>query len=460
VAWPDECIYLVGARNVLERGTLDTNFYLTHSLLARGHPHRDVHMPGYVLSLVPFVALRGATLEAGTTLNVMLFLLCIPLVYVIALRLLEDHWQASAAAALFTILPPFPGYLFVVYPEIVTAFVFLAGLAWLVNGSGMRHAVVAGVLFGIGPLLRETLLLALPLYLVRIPRRELLRGFVPAAAGTLLLAVPPLAQHRAVHPNAIFPGVIVDAWRSETPLSTLAQALSVNLKLNLRLLSEASPVSNPEDAVLAFLLALAVAAALAWRFLGKSVRRLALATAIALGLLTGAVAILYVFRVKGGVWGGVRVYMVWAPVLLILATPLLFRARRWWITVTLLVALCAGFVALDHSQMRFFDRYKRTDYEDQNRNARYIASYIDRYRPHRIVSRSFLYGLRAYPVEVVWSLPKSYEELRALEAAIDYEFLVIHEKKPLRRFLIRNPRYLRINKDDRGAEFLIWRRLD
>ena len=56
VAWPDEVIYLVGARNVLERGTLDTNFYLTYSLLRRGYPHRDVHMPGYVLALTPAVA--------------------------------------------------------------------------------------------------------------------------------------------------------------------------------------------------------------------------------------------------------------------------------------------------------------------------------------------------------------------------------------------------------------------
>src|SRR5262245_1501170 len=49
VAWPDECIYLASARNINERGSLDTNFYLTYSILARGYPHRDVHMPGYVL---------------------------------------------------------------------------------------------------------------------------------------------------------------------------------------------------------------------------------------------------------------------------------------------------------------------------------------------------------------------------------------------------------------------------
>jgi hypothetical protein len=65
IAWPDEIIYLVGARNVVERGTLDTNFYLTYSLLRRGYPHRDVHMPGYVLALTPAVAAFGPTLGRG-----------------------------------------------------------------------------------------------------------------------------------------------------------------------------------------------------------------------------------------------------------------------------------------------------------------------------------------------------------------------------------------------------------
>ena len=69
VAWPDECIYLAGARNLNERGTLDTNFYLTYSILARGHPHRDVHMPGYVLTLAPFVRVLGPGLVAGAALE-------------------------------------------------------------------------------------------------------------------------------------------------------------------------------------------------------------------------------------------------------------------------------------------------------------------------------------------------------------------------------------------------------
>ncbi|HEV7501896.1 MAG TPA: hypothetical protein VGQ33_17905, partial [Vicinamibacteria bacterium] len=177
VAWPDECIYLVGARNVIERHTLDTNFYLTYSLLRRGYPHRDVHMPGYVLSLVPAVSLWGATLKAAATLNVALFLACAALVYAVALRLLPDRAQALAAAGLFAVLPPFPGYLFVAYPEIVVTFVFLAGLAALLHARGLFGAALAGVLFALGALFRETLLLGLPLYLVRLPPRLRWRAF-------------------------------------------------------------------------------------------------------------------------------------------------------------------------------------------------------------------------------------------------------------------------------------------
>ncbi|PYQ47220.1 MAG: hypothetical protein DMF78_24320, partial [Acidobacteria bacterium] len=98
VAWPDECIYLVGARNLVERHTLDTNFYLTYSLLRRGYPHRDVHMPGYVLALAPAVRALGPTLRAAAALNVVLFAGAAVLVYIVARGVPLERNQALAAA--------------------------------------------------------------------------------------------------------------------------------------------------------------------------------------------------------------------------------------------------------------------------------------------------------------------------------------------------------------------------
>jgi hypothetical protein len=151
--------------------------------------------------------------------------------------------------------------------------------------------------------------------------------------------------------------------------------------------------------------------------------------------------------------------MPWAPVLLVFATPLAFQPWRTRGAVPLALATGALFWWLDLRQIGFFNRYKASDLEDQDRQAQYIARYTDRLRPQRIAARAFTYGLSHYPVEVIWSLPRDNRELGALEKAMPFDVLALHEKNPLRHALIGNPRYVRLNKDDRGAEFLVWRRL-
>src|SRR5205814_1485105 len=157
------------------------------------------------LALAPAVRAMGPTLRAAAALNVVLFAGTAWLVYVLARGVPLPRSHAVAAAGLFTVLAPFPGYLFVAYPEIVVAFVFLAGLAVLVHARSLAAAALAGVLFALGGLMRETLLLALPIYLARLPARLFWRAFAPAAALTLVFVVLPLSRDRAVHPNALYP---------------------------------------------------------------------------------------------------------------------------------------------------------------------------------------------------------------------------------------------------------------
>jgi hypothetical protein len=458
VAWPDEFIYLVGARNVAERGSLDTSYYLSYSLVRRGYPHRDVHMPGYILALAPFVKKLGTTWEAGALLNVLLYVALTLLVYAFALGVLADARPAALAAALFLVLPPFAGYLYVIYPELLGVAVAMAGLAWLVHARGVAGAAVAGVLFASGALVRETLLLAAPLYVARLPRRELLRGFLPAALATLVLVVAPLSRNRAVHPNALYPSVLEEARASDAPVSAFGEAIWKNVRLNLTGTAAARPLQNAEDAVLLFLALLAVAG-VGMGLRNPATRRMALGVLAGLGLLTFAVLTLYVVRERGGVWGGVRVYMPWAPVLLVLAVPALFRPGNGRAALPLALTLALAFSSLDLWQIDFFNRYKASDLEDQERQANYIARYVDHLRPHRVAARTFTYSLTHYPVETIWSLPRTNRELWALEQAVPFDILAFHEKNPLRFVLMNNPRYVRLNKDDRGAEFLVWRRL-
>ena len=381
--------------------------------------------------------------------------------YAIARALLPDRVQALTAAALFAVLPPFPGYLFVAYPELVVSFVFLAGLAVLVHARGRAGAAAAGVLFALGALFRETLLLALPLYLVRLPPRTRWRAFFPPPLATLVLVVVPFAGQRAVHPNALYPSALEEARRSEHPLATLAadrpgQRRPPTSAPPRRM----DPETSAEDAVLA-LIVVAGGGGRAGRAAPVARKRDAwprppssrwpsspppssASTSCASGAESGEAC--------APTWPGCRS-------LLVFATPLLFAPRRRALTAVLALAAAAAALSLDLWQIRFFNRYKGSDLEDQARNAAYLSRYLDAYHPQRIASRSFLYGFQHYPIEVIWSLPRDGRELAALNQAISYEFLALHEKSPLLPVLRDNPRFLRINKDDRGAEFLIWRRL-
>src|SRR5262249_52629735 len=154
--------------------------------------------------------------------NVLLFAASAALVYAVARALLPDRLQAVAAAALFTVLPPYPGYLFVAYPEVLVAFVFLAGLAVLLHARGPAGAGLVVFVLGGGALFGEPVLPALPLSLVRLPARLRGRASAPAGGATLLLLVLPLARDGAVPPNALSPRVGEEARRSDRPLATLA----------------------------------------------------------------------------------------------------------------------------------------------------------------------------------------------------------------------------------------------
>jgi hypothetical protein len=371
----------------------------------------------------------------------------------------EDNLTAVAAAAfLFPVLPPFPGYLFVAFGELVFAFVFVAGLAWFMCVRGAAGAIGAGLLFGLGALFKETLLFALPLYFFLLDRRTFWRRFAPVAAVTVLIVMGVFSRHRAIHPNNLFPSILEDARASDQPVQLLAGAVWKNFTTNLQMTVSLDPAQRAEDGVLLLVVVLTLVAALGSRRLGERARGFARGTFTSLGLLTAAVFVVYVVRERGGVWGGVRAFMAWMPLVLVLAAGILVR-RRTMVVAASAAGAAALLLALGAGQVRWFNRYKGIDLEDQRRLETYLVQWLDPHRPHRIVSRAFLYGLSHYPVEVVWSPPRTGRELAELNAAIPYDFLVIHERSDLRHVLMDNPRWLRLNKSDRGAENLIWRRM-
>ncbi|MEO5761775.1 MAG: hypothetical protein ABIR28_05615 [Vicinamibacteria bacterium] len=225
LGWPDEWIYLTLARNIAEKASLNTNFYIASSIDLIGYPHHDVHLPGYALSLAAVGSALGHTFRSAVQLNVLCFAISVISAFVLARRFFPVS-RSLVAAGLVALLPPYPGYLAVVYPEHVTAAALLALVAAAAWVEGRVATFILGFLMGVSLLFRETLLFAGPLFAGLLGLRRTLRFFVPGFLLALLTVLPPLSTHRAVHPNALYPSAVIAALESSDHVGRLTTTSS------------------------------------------------------------------------------------------------------------------------------------------------------------------------------------------------------------------------------------------
>ena len=457
LGWPDEWIYLTLARNIAERGSLNTNFYISSSIEAVGYPHRDVHLPGYALVLAAAGRSQGYTLDTAIRVNVAMFAVSVACAFLIARRFLSLP-RSLLAAALVVILPPYPGYLAIAYPEHVTAaatLALVAAAAWFES----RAAILAlGFGLGVSLLFRETTLFLVPLLAVLIGTGKAARWLLPGLALALVTVLPPLSTHRAVHPNALYPSAVTEALKQPDPISSLLSTVTANARINLGLLISSNPFERAEDAVLLFILALALTAlVVAFR---KDLATLPLirGALASTALLFAAMVVIYVVRERGGVWGGVRALMPMAPLFVIGLCGVRVAGAVAGAILVPGLALC---LFLSSWQIAFFNRYKSVNLEDQDRAASFIEQRTKRFAPRRIVGgRYFQYAYRNYPAEVVWSGADDIGTLDRLYPKFAFDFVVIHRRSPMRFDLRKDPRYEWINADEgQAAEYQIYRRV-
>lgn len=457
LGWPDEWIYLTLARNIAEKASLNTNFYIASSIDLIGYPHHDVHLPGYALSLAAVGSALGYTFRSAVQLNVLCFAISVISAFVLARRFFPVS-RSLVAAGLVALLPPYPGYLAVVYPEHVTAAALLALVAAAAWVEGRVATFILGFLMGVSLLFRETLLFAGPLFAGLLGLRRTLRFFVPGFLLALLTVLPPLSTHRAVHPNALYPSAVIAALESSDPVGRLTTTIVNNAKINLQLLFSSSPGERAEDAVLLFVLALALLALVASSTLSPREKLFVRATVFSTCVLFAAMVVIYVVRERGGVWGGVRALMPMAPLFVIGLCGL--RLNKG-LSVIALAALVSTSLYLDSWQIQFFNRYKATNLEDQDRAATFIETRTKRFAPLRVVGgRYFQYGFRNFPVEVVWSGVDDVGDLDRLYPKFPFDTVVIHRRSNLRFDLRKDPRYEWTNADEgQAAEYQIYRRI-
>ena len=197
-ALADEFIYLAGAKHFARSLSLDARFYDAEAILRIGHPHQDVHSPGYVILLGGLMAAVRGGYWTAVALNVAAYLASAFLVRGLAAALGRSPSAAWAAGALYLVLPAFLPYVFWAMAEVVLGALFLAAL-WVaaVGGQSRRGVVLAGLLFGLAFLVRESALFGLPPLIALLLGRGRVKVFLATVLAVLVLVYAPLSRQRA-----------------------------------------------------------------------------------------------------------------------------------------------------------------------------------------------------------------------------------------------------------------------
>jgi hypothetical protein len=453
-ALADEFIYLSGARHFANTGRLDARYYDAQAIIARGHPHQDVHAPGYVILLGAFDRVAGPTNAAAIALNAILYAAASLLVYALARGLGVEHAQARTAALVALLLPGVLPYVFWAMAETVLTALVLAALALAASGEDRpRRAAAAGLVLGLAFLVRESALFALPAALALL-RGRARRAALVAFAAFVLLVYAPLSRERAPgganfwapSGGTAFGFEAVQAagqGRVGAALAFVARRVAANTAELL-----APGTSWTERGILATYVAVALLALAGWPSLPPRSRR------YLAGLLMGFAAIVaLLFAVYVVVqWSGYRYTMFLMPAFLPLVVP---EGRRGWMVPSGLAAI--GLV-LAVGTRAVFNEYKAS----RQRRQAGIADYVERYVPSppaRIVlTNGWLYGWRHDPTEVISSLGDG-AALRRLERLVPFEYLVVPAGASLDQDTESRLRYQRVNPDDAEAPLAIFRRL-
>jgi hypothetical protein len=459
-ALADEFVYLAGAKHFARTASLDARFYDAMAILRRGYPHQDVHAPGYVLLLGSLTALLTDGYWTAVALNVAAYVSGAFLVRALARSLGFPPRTAVRSALLFLILPPYLPFVFWAMPEVLLGALFLASLVVALRwGATTGGAVAAGVLMGLGILVRETLLLGV-LAVARILWIQ--RRAAPFLAGVglfVLLVQVPLSRNRA-------PGG-VNFWAAEVPKRPGAAFAAVQtarrgdvlaavdgawrrLESNVRWFRAASAT---EKGIL-ILYVVVPALALGRRRSGTLADRVRPAlAAVAVAMMVAVVFLSVVTR-----WSGFRYLMfVIPPFLPWIVTD---REGAGRLRTAIPVAVAAACLLLEGSVLRIHNGYKTSRQRRWNAVTAYVERYVGDQPLLRIVlPNGWAFGLKRYPTEVISSLPRQSGHLRHLERAVWFDYLVLPADSPFASESDARRRYVRLNADDAEAPLKVYRRL-
>jgi 4-amino-4-deoxy-L-arabinose transferase-like glycosyltransferase len=487
IRWNDETLYYTVAQNIARHFDFNSNHYLTSSIIAKGYPTKDTHLPGYPLLLALGFSLGG--INETTPFFVNYFLLAITLIMLFFLgNKIANPWVGFGAGIVYLISPYTLILTHSVMTEIaasaavitVVAILFLLKENWL---KGFCLALAISMAYLIKPFLL-TLLPATLLVLLFWKQRRYLQTlfslFLTLSFLTVVVLLP-LGENQEIYPySATF-------ILGQPTLTAKLQLMAQQFWLNCRLIVNFWQFPVYASITLSMLILWSVSGAAfvskrPWRKLkligakyiddpppaplkkggarGKVFLELRTLRAFKVppllrgvrgdlntsyfsalmlfGLTSFIPVLLAIFLLYRNIDMGIRGLASFSALLSLLGVVGLFELKKTKLTwrgviaLGLIISIC-----LNSSSLATFQKLKNLQrrqsarlYNKSNRLQQVISQY--QIEPRVVISeKNFYLAIARYPTRVIWQLPNNLNELRKVEKKVNVDLIELAENQPL-----------------------------
>ena len=444
INWNDETLYYTVAQNIARHFDFNSNHYLTSSIIAKGYPTKDTHLPGYPLLLALGFSLGGINETTPFFVNYFLLALTLILLFVIGKKI-ANSWVGFFAGIVYLIFP----YTLILTHSIMTetaasaavivvvAFLFLLRESWL---KGFFLAVAISMAYLIKPFLLA-LLPATFLVLLLWKNSRYLKTLLALLFNFSFLAVVvllPLGENQEVYPYSATIILAQPSWSAKVQLMAEQFWLNCGLIVNFWQFPVYASIT-----LCLLILWLIPGAAFVSKSPGKKLKVMGrdspyFCSLMVFSLTSFLPVLLAIFLVYRYLDMGIRGLASFSALLSLLAVVGLFELWRkklkWRGVVALGLIIC---FCLSGSSWVTFQKLKNL----QRRQSARLYANSDRLQqvisqseiePRVVMSeKNFYLAIARYPTRIIWQLPNSLNELREVEKKVNIDLIELSETHPL-----------------------------
>lgn len=457
IKWFDETLYYTVAQNISRNFDFNNHHYLSSSIISKGYPTKDTHLPGYPLIIALGFQIFGISEKIPFFINYLILAISLIAIYCIGKKIVNPT-VGILAGIIYLCFPHTLILTHAIMTEIVAGcFVVITALILLENRyhhpnylAYIKGFILAG-LIAFAYLIKPFLLILLPISLIIILMNKELNYqkilFSLLATFTVLgiTILLPLSSNQEIYPYAL---TKITGYMAKGDFINALILTKDNLIFNLGLLFNISkfPIYATISLTIFSCLILGLIHLFYFKYYDPKLDTVEINSYKTLIIFTAGtfipvcLAVLFLYQY---IDMGMRGLTSFSPLLSIILAVHIWQVYyaykcqqspkiKLQILITIVVILILIFASIGNfQQLRNLQlRQSQRLYTNSDRLVKVMKQF--NLQPRMVMSaKNFYLPIAKYPTQVIWQLPESLQELQAVEKKVTIDLIELRDDQPL-----------------------------